>query len=187
MKNYRAYSLTLPLALSLAAPQVMASTVDDAQGLSITVQEVAELSLHHGPSGTHFDIGANATQAGDIPSAVVTGAMDARLHYTSVVPAGTSRSISVSMDGDLQPGMQLMLSIPSIIGDGQVGNSQLSAATELTASPRVAISDIGSATTGTGSHAGAQLNYSLNYDVTKLTATDSPIDVTVLYTLSAAE
>ena len=187
MKNYRAYSLILPLALSLAAPQATASTVDETQGLSITVQEVAELSLYQGPSGTHFDIGANATQAGDIPSAVVTGAMDARLHYTSVVPAGTTRSISVSLDGDLQPGMRLMLSIPMIIGEGQVGNSQFSAPTELTASPKVAINSIGSAVTGTGANAGAQLAYSLSYDATELTATDSPIDVTVLYTLSAAE
>ena len=187
MKNYRAYSLILPLALSLAAPQAMGSTVDDTQGLSITVQEVAELSLYQGPGGTHFDIGANAPQAGHAPGAVVTGASDSWLHYTSVVPSGKTRSISVSMDGELQPGMQLMLRIPMILGEGQVGSSQFSAPTVLAASPKVAISGIGSAATGTGANAGAQLAYSLSYDVAQLTATDSPIDVTVLYTLSAAE
>ena len=170
----------------LVAPFTVFASEEDTQNVFIEVREIAELSIFD-PGGPVLIIGENSTAAGDTPSLTGNNLGMSRLHYTSVVPDGRTRSIMVALqdDSELQQGMNLQLQIGGTSGTGATGTSQMTNATNLSMADQVAISGIGTAATGTGGFDGAQLLYSMDYDFEHLRATEDSIAVTVVYTIVA--
>jgi len=116
------------------------------------------------------------------------------LRISSIVPGGTARKVTVRISSGLVPiGTKLTLGAAastSSSGSGQRGT--VSAPIMLSSTDQTIISGIGSCYTGTGYTDGYRLTYTWGpynpqTDYQLITATVTPVTITVLFTISAPD
>ncbi|MBN1525436.1 MAG: hypothetical protein JW904_13185 [Spirochaetales bacterium] len=109
---------------------------------------------------------------------------DKYLQYTSLVPSGQTRAISIAWDvADSAPaGTALLLEAIAVPANCGTAAGQIT----VSSSGQNLITGIGSCATGTGATTGAQLQYDLSItDVTQLNVGDTST-VTIYFTLTTA-
>lgn len=186
---------SLVLACLLLSPNWLgaAAASDSAtHDVTITVTEVAELAIVG--ADVSFTVGAATPQtAGAAPEIVPTNAGAKYLQYTSLVPSGQTRKITVSRSNNLPAALTLRLQV-TLPGDNKTGATgsagAFSAATALTAITGTATQDavtaIGSGWTGTAGTDGANLTYSLIFTAGDNSFVTSNDPVVVTYTLTTS-
>lgn len=149
----------------------------------LNIQAIAMLDLEPDASAISFTIPA-PTQAGLGP--VVSGLSDNSkwINYTSAVPTGTTRDVTVAVTGGtIPPGLALRLTTGAATATGAGVKGSPSGILTIETSPKVCIGGIEGCYTGNGANNGHRLTYTLQIsNVSLLYAVTSGAAV-ITYTL----
>lgn len=155
--------------------------------ITLLVNDYSLIDTNHAP--------ISLTLGGSVAGAPVSSVSnsDMFLRLSSLVPGNTNREVSVRISaGSIPAGTNLtVISAPCTIANsgGRLG-LPLSTPLKLTTIDQNLILNIGSCYTGTGYNDGYQLTYtwsptSLNSDYGLIESTGSPVNITVVFTISA--
>lgn len=155
--------------------------------ITLQVNDYSLIESNHAP----ISLTLGGSVAGAPVSAVSNS--DMFLHLSSLVPGGTNREVTVRISaGSVPAGTNLtLISAPCTIANsgGRLG-IPLSTPLELSAIDQNLITGIGSCYTGTAYNDGFQLTYtwsptSLAADYGLIESTSSPVNITVVFTITA--
>lgn len=156
--------------------------------LGVDIPEVALLGL---VSGNENDIQLNVASPAEAGSAVNTTDVENTsiwINYSSVTRSKQqSRKVVALIQGDLPPGMQLLVEASHATGNGNGKFGTPVGEVPLTSQPTEIITDIGSCYTGRGLQNGHVLTYKLDFDPAAANYADlkkSGTSINVIYTLT---
>lgn len=160
---------------------------DDTHTVTIGIPEIALLDIETDDARNFTLAGEHSTEAGDPINFTNATNNNLWLNYSSIVSAGLSRSVTVSItDGYLPGGLNLNV-IASSCTTGKGTNGNPTAQVTLTDSSQDIITGVGSAYTETGNEKGHNLTYSLSHDTAAGAYANLKVDNTTLeitYTLT---
>lgn len=146
--------------------------------INLTMPSIAILDIE--PIPTAFTLNLTApTEAGN--PAVSTVNNSKWINFTSAVPLGTTRRITVQYFGILPSGLNIRLNTSAYSGSGAGPRGNAVSLITLSAVSQTVINNIGGAFTGNGSSNGYNLSYSLtisNYSLLRFQSSPSPITIT---------
>lgn len=166
-------------ALTFAPTTVASDTIT--QDVGVTVESAAQMAITG--LGVPAFIVSSAGTPGATPG-ITKDPYDRYLQYTSIAPAGESRSLQAQLSAAAPAGMELRLSTTATSGTGAVGVAQHTAAGAsaalLSTTPVDLVTGIGTGYTGDGATDGLLLNYELamNNDIDEVGTGTQMLEVT---------